>query len=787
MRKHLFTKLDLIEVFECVACETSAVFLDSVDASLCDHSKNSRYSVILLNPFGRMVLDAAGLRYLRCDTHQNKLHRKIESLIQSDDSGASDPMALLSRILKLFRYREQADSLPTENGCFGGYIAYDYLEQIEQMPDTQQKALSYPILCLGMFDHSLVYDHSVNELYFCGNERIGLSTEMLDAKYLEIERVIRKREQQETLSGFARKVANDEGIRGSNKTDDCLGETIADEFVCSRALSDFTEKRYMEIVEKAREFIRDGDIFQVNLSQCFQGQYRGNPYHLYRALRTASPSGFFAFARFPEVTLVSSSPERFFHLKYGEVETRPIKGTRPNGDDPEANEANRIALLCSEKDRAELMMIVDLMRNDLGKICQFGKVSVKEPAKLETYRNVFHLVSTIVGEMRAELDAFDVVRALFPGGSITGAPKIRAMEIIRELEPHRRGIYTGSIGYIGFDGTSDLNIAIRTVVFEKERYSYCVGGGIVWDSIPEKEYLETLHKGRSIRESLEIFESDSFSYREEFENNVTAKCNLIPNGRDAIVETFGVSSAGRVSLLKAHVDRLRNSAVALGFGWPFDDDDVVNFIKYELRNTNYRGRVLRMLYFGISGQDCNHKVESPLSPFFRFESRDRYQPISAGGLSLTVHSFKRNPQANMTYHKTTDYLENRLALAAANEKGFDDALFLNSEGEIAETTRHNIFVKIGNTLYTPRIETGILPGVTRAWLIRWAQECGMDVHVIALKQDIFKYADQVFLTNAVVGAMPVKSIHEADELIYRSTMIDAWISEVNAAFESMKE
>jgi para-aminobenzoate synthetase component 1 len=268
--------------------------------------------------------------------------------------------------------------------------------------------------------------------------------------------------------------------------------------------SNFTKSSYEEAVRRALDYIRAGDIYQVNLSQRFQAPYAGDPFDLYLALRTLSPSPFAAFLRFPEFAVLSSSPERFLRYDTANrgIETRPIKGTRPRGRDAESDRALAEELAASAKDRAENLMIVDLERNDLGRVAEIGSVNVPGMFELETFANVHHLTSTVRARLQAGSDIVDLLRAMFPGGSISGAPKIRAMEIIDELEPAARGVYTGAIGYIGFDGSSDLNIAIRTMVVKGGLASFHVGGGIVADSDPTCEYEETLHKGSAMARAL---------------------------------------------------------------------------------------------------------------------------------------------------------------------------------------------------------------------------------------------------------------------------------------------
>jgi para-aminobenzoate synthetase component 1 len=266
--------------------------------------------------------------------------------------------------------------------------------------------------------------------------------------------------------------------------------------------SNFTKEEYLRAVGRIKDYIAAGDVYQVNLAQRFEAAMPCPPYHLYERLRGRSPAPFGAYLNGSGQQVISASPERFLRLRDGRVETRPIKGTRPRGDTSEADARLRQELILSEKDRAELLMIVDLERNDLGRVCRPGSIGVEELFRLETHPTVHHLVAEVAGRLRPGLDAIDCLRAMFPGGSITGAPKVRAMQIIDELEPNRRHGYTGAIGYLGFDGNCDLNIAIRTIFCREGRATYHVGGGIVWDSVPESEYQETLDKGRALHGAL---------------------------------------------------------------------------------------------------------------------------------------------------------------------------------------------------------------------------------------------------------------------------------------------
>ena len=267
-----------------------------------------------------------------------------------------------------------------------------------------------------------------------------------------------------------------------------------------------TQEKYLSKIEIAKEFIKSGDVYQINLSQQWEFLGCPDPFDLFKRLALLNPAPFSAYFHTKEFSIVSSSPERFLQKKAGLLETRPIKGTAPRGRTPADDETNKRSLLASEKEQAELTMITDLMRNDLGKISVNGSVEVPLLCGCEAYHNVFHLYSIVRSRVLSHLHPLEIIRACFPGGSITGCPKLRAMEIIAELEQRPRGIYTGAIGYLAENGDFDLNIAIRTVLLSEKKVNLQLGGGIVIDSNPIKEYEEIFHKGRSI---FEILNADS--------------------------------------------------------------------------------------------------------------------------------------------------------------------------------------------------------------------------------------------------------------------------------------
>ncbi len=266
--------------------------------------------------------------------------------------------------------------------------------------------------------------------------------------------------------------------------------------------SEISKHRFESMVRRAKAYITAGDIYQANLSQRFSFRFSGSPLRLYGKLRKINPSPFSSFLSAGDLKIISSSPERLIQKRGIQCETRPIAGTRPRkkAGVPPARLARE--LLANEKERAEHIMLVDLERNDLGRVCDYKSVRVREMMTLEKYSHVLHIVSSITGRLRRGKDGFDLIRAMFPGGTITGCPKIRCMEIIDELEPVRRGIYTGSLGWIDFKGDLDLNIVIRTLVLNKDEGTFQVGAGIVHDSDPGREYEETLQKGEALAEAL---------------------------------------------------------------------------------------------------------------------------------------------------------------------------------------------------------------------------------------------------------------------------------------------
>jgi para-aminobenzoate synthetase component I len=370
-----------------------------------------------------------------------------------------------------------------------GYVGYDAKGFFERYPSRARSASSLPDVSLGFYDVVWAWERRSGRGW-----AVATGLPERDPTAREARARVRLADQWDRVTAGTM-TAPAGGPTGGGDRSGGRSRARGDG---PRVTSNFARGDYLAAVERALAHIAAGDIYQVNLAQRFQVESAPDPPTLYRALRECSPAPFEAFVSFPGGGIASSSPERFFRVDHDRIETWPIKGTRPRGAAPDEDAALAAALRASEKDRAENVMIVDLERNDLGRVCEIGSIRVTSLWDVASFSNVHHLVSRVEGRLRADATPVDVLRALFPGGSITGAPKIRAVEIIDSLEPTRRGVYTGSIGYWDVRGGCDWNIAIRTIVIEGGAASFHAGGGIVADSTPEGEYEETLIKARGM-------------------------------------------------------------------------------------------------------------------------------------------------------------------------------------------------------------------------------------------------------------------------------------------------
>jgi para-aminobenzoate synthetase component 1 len=450
--KKLKTDLKPFEVFKIFARENQPVFLDSSDK----YKKLGEYSIICFNPF---------LKLKSKNNHMviEKNNEKIET---------AEPMKHLKQYLAEYRTNYQSD-LPFIGGAVG-HFSYDLCQHFEELPRTAVDDVNIPDLNLGFYNGGIVFDHQTRE-YFITDAQINSRGEK------RVEYIAEKIKEAEIPYLKTKEPESELKIR-----------------------SNLSKKEYYKAINRIKKYIEAGDIYQVNMTQRFETELREEPLALYSKLRQVNPAPFAAYLDFKDYQILSSSPERFIRSKDRKLFTRPIKGTRPRGKNAAEDLKLKEELINSEKDKAELLMIVDLERNDFSKVAKTGTVKVPELFVVEKYPTVFHLVSQVECELDEKYDAVDCIKSTFPGGSITGAPKIRAMEIIDELEPTQRNIYTGAIGYLDFNGDMDLNIVIRTMVTKAQKVYFQVGGGIVWNSYAEAEYQESLDKGRALVTALKM-------------------------------------------------------------------------------------------------------------------------------------------------------------------------------------------------------------------------------------------------------------------------------------------
>lgn len=412
-------------------------------------------------------------------------------------SSGADGCDLLAQLTKEARAltTQPAPELPPFQGGWAGVFGYELGASLEKVPAAAINEFNLPALVIGLYDVVIAFDHEANAAW------------IISQGFPELDDQSRCQRAADRLAWF-RQLLSDPHTSAANgdwQVAPLPISELAPQFNTPGppgVTSNFSESAYCRAVQQAIDYIYAGDVFQVNLSQRLLHRAVSSPIDLYCRLRERNPAPFAGFFDAGEWQIASASPERFIKTSNGHVETRPIKGTRGRAKRPEADLFAGDDLRASEKDRAENVMIVDLLRNDLSRTCLAHSVRVSQLCGLETYEYVQHLVSVVEGELRPNITPIDVLKTSFPGGSITGAPKIRAMEIIAELEPTTRGLYCGSLGYLGFDGTMDTNILIRTVTSSRGWWQFPVGGGIVADSNPKNEYEETWQKAAGILRSI---------------------------------------------------------------------------------------------------------------------------------------------------------------------------------------------------------------------------------------------------------------------------------------------
>ncbi len=444
---------DCSHLFAAVRNEPWAMWLDSCNQG----GELGRYDIIVARPHTTLVTRADSTEILRDGVPSHS---------------SDDPFSLIREQLTASDEAISPD-LPLSGGAVG-YFGYDLARRIESLSSLAEDDLAMPEMAVGIYDWALVCDHQQQRC------------QLLSQAHHPSTRIVWPQ-----LVALFDKAASD--------------EEVPDELfsACGTIESNMLRDAYETGFSRIQHYLEEGDCYQVNFAQRFSVPVSGSPWAGYLKLRHNNPAPFSAYLNTPYGQILSSSPERFLKVEGSRVETRPIKGTRPRSADPREDQALVEQLRHSEKDRAENLMIVDLLRNDLGKCCRTGSIRVPQLFAIEHYATVHHLVSVIEGELAAGEDAVSLLRHCFPGGSITGAPKLRAMQIIEELEPHRRGVYCGSIGYIGHDGNMDSNIAIRTAVHQDGVCYFSAGGGIVRDSDCAAEYQETYDKAAGLLRTFE--------------------------------------------------------------------------------------------------------------------------------------------------------------------------------------------------------------------------------------------------------------------------------------------
>ena len=436
---------DSAEMFTHLADEDWSIFLDSCYPFI----DLGRYDVIAARP------------YITLKTFADETEIVYDS--GKREHSSEDPFAIVKSLLG--ENETKLSTVPFAGGALG-YFAYDLGRGIEKIPDIAEHDIAMPDMAIGIYDWAVVTDHQ--------QRRTWLTSYGKDEKTFDEWNNLQELFQTKT-------------------------ESSRDEFeVLSELQPNMDKEFYARAFNKIKHYIREGDCYQVNLAQRFSIDVAGDPWVAYLKLRKLNAAPYSSFFKIPEGAVLSTSPERFLKVDNGLVETKPIKGTRRRSTDVYEDRALSEDLMESKKDRAENLMIVDLLRNDIGKSCRHGSVSVPKLFALESFAKVHHLVSTVIGQLADKYHALDLLRGCFPGGSITGAPKLRAMEIIEALEPHRRSIYCGSMAYIGFDGNMDSNITIRTLVHHKDKMYCWAGGGIVMDSQLDAEYQECFDKAAAI-------------------------------------------------------------------------------------------------------------------------------------------------------------------------------------------------------------------------------------------------------------------------------------------------
>jgi len=638
----------------------------------------------------------------------------------------ADPFDTLRAILKSYHTDSPALPLPLSSGLMG-YLAYDLKDHIEKLPRTSVDDLGLPGICLFAPSVILIHDKRENITWLC----ISLHMDTEDS----------------------------ESVREEFKS-------IASSFIKRQSLTftqDFkpnmSRHEYCSSIKKIRAYIASGDVYQVNFAQRFEADFSGDPFELFRSYYDENPAPFFAFINAGDHQIISTSPERFIQQNGNKIETRPIKGTRPRGKDEKVDLAFKKELEESEKDESELSMIVDLMRNDLGKVCECGSIQVLDHKKVEAYENVYHMISIIGGRLASAYDSIDLIKATFPGGSITGCPKIRAMEIIDELEPNRRHVYTGAIGYLSFHDTMDLSIAIRTATVCNNKMFASFGGGIVYDSEPLKEYDETLRKGKTL---LHVKKRTKRSTLPEMAW-INGALKPLDQARIKIsdlgfqygygfFETIRFDGYGPC-FLEEHIERFNLAwkdlfqTEAPDLSW----NEIIHQLIDANRLKDTAAAIKIIASWGTRiAPPYDHTLIVTAKPYIH-----RLSGCGKEALSMLTYPFPR--QTPMADYKSLNYSYYYLAGKWAREHGADEALIINPDRTISETSTANIIVIKGKMVFSPA-SPHVLSGIMEKKVLHELSRWGYTPEKKCMTMDDLLIADNVLITNSLIGAAAVKKI-----------------------------
>lgn len=690
-----------------------------------------RGTVVLLSDTGHDCSEysiLAALPWLELSSKGKNIRLQTE---KSSLSFQGDVLETLRELSRMYCLDGLCYNHPVLSGLFG-YLSYDLKDQIEDLPRTCVDDLKLPDICMFAPSLLLIQDNrspsrTIHIPVFYKNSVRSDPHKQLQKFYK-----IRKDSHPRNLSSDPEKNVH--------------------------FRSNFQRGEYIETVQKIREYIRSGEIYQINLSQRFNLDFQYDPFALLCDLFNENPAPFFAYINAGSHQVLSTSPERFLCRRGNSVETRPIKGTRPRGANPEQDQKYARELLNSPKDDAELSMIVDLLRNDLGKCCKYNTVKVSEHKRLEKYHNVHHLVSIVRGELAPGFENTDLIRAAFPGGSITGCPKVRAMEIIDELEPHARHVYTGSIGYLGFQGNMDLSIAIRTATVHAGKIFFSVGGGIVWDSKPDKEYEETLHKGRTLMRyfSGKIGQGEVQDKKVwlngKIQSRDQAQVSPLSPGIQygcGFFETLRCDR-GKVQYLTRHLERFHRAWRDIFLQEPpnIHWEDVITTL---IRKNKLQDTVAVVKILAALGEQQTPPEENLL-----LVSADEYQSRLDQRVvpALSLKTYPEPRQTPWADYKTMSRLFYYQAGYWAKKKAGDEALILNPDGSISETNSGNLLLLSGENVILP-VSKHILSGVMMDSCLEVLRYRGFKIEQRTVYPGEATEADLLLMTNSLLGAVNI--------------------------------